>query len=73
MDERECNEDNMGYFDSLETCYCEPHCSWAMCRLESPATDCLVDQRSTWKWNPEKRYYMAQKMNGVSYTLIQID
>ena len=41
-------------------CYCEDHCNWEVCRLHTPPNQCLEATNSTWVWDSEKMYYVAQ-------------
>ena len=51
-----------GTFDSLNTCYCEDHCSWETCWLINPPLNCLsnIANESVWAWNAQKNVWVAQ-------------
>ena len=51
-----------GTFDSLNTCYCEDHCSWETCRLLNPPQNCLSNtaNESAWAWDSQKGAWVAQ-------------
>ena len=56
-----------GTFDSMNTCFCEDHCSWETCRLITPPQDCLsrIDGEAIWNWDGVKHAWVAQ---GMMYT-----
>ena len=47
-------------------CNCEDHCSWYKCRLNEPPLDCLDGKNSTWQWNIQKKYWVAQIRQGMN-------
>ena len=51
-----------GTFNSLNTCYCEDHCSWKTCRLSIPPQKCLsnIIGEAVWAWNSQKNAWVAQ-------------
>ena len=51
-----------GTFDSLNTCFCEDHCSWETCRLISPPSSCLstLDGEAIWAWDNVNDVWVAQ-------------
>ena len=53
-----------GTFDSLNTCFCEDHCSWETCRLINPPQDCLskIDGEAIWAWDVVEDAWVAQGM-----------
>ena len=48
-----------------DTCYCEDHCSWEKCFLESPPHDCLLDTNGVWSWNARNKYWNAKSMGNM--------
>ena len=65
---------SMGYFGGMNankvfvTCHCEDHCSWYKCRLDQPPLDCLEEESSSWKWDEQRHYWVAQMNQGGSKT-----
>ena len=57
-----------GTFNSLNTCYCEDHCSWKTCRLSEPPQNCLSDigAKAAWAWDTQKNVWVAQGINKIS-------
>ena len=53
-----------GTFDGMTTCFCENHCSWEVCRLVTPTTNCLISANAFWNWNTAKDAWVAK---GISY------
>ena len=51
-----------GTFNSLNTCYCEDHCSWKTCRLSIPPHNCLlnIEGEAVWAWDSQKYAWVAQ-------------
>ena len=50
-------------------CSCNSHCSWDLCRMIIPPTDCLLRIRSTWNWDQNKSAWVAQTIKGTNYEL----
>ena len=46
-------------------CSCEPYCSWDKCRLLRAPDDCLTGTRSTWLWDVQRNYWVAQEQTGT--------
>ena len=42
------------------TCLCEDHCFWDRCYLKIPPKTCLSGTRSSWLWNAEDGFWIAQ-------------
>ena len=59
MSEHGCPK-NSEHRDELNTCSCEDHCSWDLCRLETPPKSCLSGTNSNWRWNRIKSAWSAQ-------------
>ena len=57
--EKECPK---GTFDTIDTCYCEDHCSWKACRLVNPPINCLsnINDNTVWGWDPREKLWRAQ-------------
>ena len=51
-----------GTFDSLNTCFCEDHCSWDICRLVNPPNGCLsrIKGEVIWVWDNNEDAWAAQ-------------
>ena len=50
-----------GTFDGMETCFCEDHCSWEVCRLLKPPQKCLASMiGAIWAWDREGEAWRAQ-------------
>ena len=51
-----------GTFDSWQTCFCEDHCSWEVCRLVNPPQSCLskIDGKTEWGWDNLTEAWAAQ-------------
>ena len=51
-----------GTFDGLDTCFCEDHCSWSICRLTNPPENCLSrgHGKKIWAWDNIKESWVAQ-------------
>ena len=60
-----------GTFNSLNTCYCEDHCSWETCRLLNPPQNCLSDiaYESAWTWDSQKNAWVAQSKYQIVYAI----
>ena len=43
-----------------QTCSCEEHCNWDLCRLVAPPIDCLRGTNSMWQWDDRKVAWVAQ-------------
>ena len=56
-----------GTFDSMNTCFCEDHCSWEACRLINPPHNCLtrIDGEAIWFWDAVNDAWVAQ---GIMHT-----
>ena len=48
-----------GTLEGLTTCFCEDHCSWEQCRLETPPNNCLPRTNTAWIWDLEKKFWGA--------------
>ena len=48
-----------GTLEGLTTCFCEDHCSWERCRLETPPYDCLPRTNTAWIWDSKKKFWAA--------------
>ena len=46
-------------------CYCEAHCRWDKCRLHEPPDECLIGTDSRWEWDSQKKYWVAQLLQGT--------
>ena len=44
-----------------QSCFCEEHCSWEICRLVDAPEKCLNDVESFWSWDENKYLWVAQK------------
>ena len=49
-----------GTIDNGFTCFCENHCSWEICRLNVPPSECLPTNNTKWVWNSEKLHWSLQ-------------
>ena len=51
-----------GTINGLETCFCEDHCSWKICRLINPPFNCLpkTDDEIAWAWNVTQNAWVSQ-------------
>ena len=47
-----------------ETCSCEEHCAWNLCRLTVPPHDCILETNSEWQWDTSKNAWVAQIIQG---------
>ena len=47
-----------------ETCLCEEHCAWDKCYLIKPSPKCLDGTQSSWLFDYQKGYWVAQKVQG---------
>ena len=47
--------------NSLETCFCEEHCSWETCRLVESPKECLHGMSSIWIWDTQRMLWVAHK------------
>ena len=63
-----------GTFNSLNTCYCEDHCSWETCRLLNPPQNCLsnIANESVWAWDSQKDVWVAQSKYQILYAFVKI-
>ena len=57
-----------GTLEGLTTCFCEDHCSWERCRLETPPYDCLPRTNTAWVWDSKKKYWVAIETSKYQYT-----
>lgn len=48
-----------------DTCICEDHCSWDICRLHEAPEECLIGVDSRWVWDYQKEIWVAQVMQGT--------
>ena len=48
-----------------QNCFCEEHCSWQICRLDRGPDQCLEEVKSSWTWDSNKLYWVAQ-FGGIS-------
>ena len=48
-----------------QSCFCEEHCSWEICRLVEYPEMCLKDVNSFWNWDATKLGWVAQ-IEGMS-------
>ena len=55
-----------------DSCFCEQHCSWEMCKLHEYPNDCLVDVKSVWKWDSKKHSWVAQVQGKITYTVFDV-
>ena len=55
---------------SPHTCFCEEHCSWEMCRLTQCPEECVRDVKSTWAWNSDKHFWVAQLEGKATTTFL---
>jgi len=46
--------------DRFDTCTCEEHCSWDLCRLEDAPSACLKGTFSKWVWAKHKMAWVAK-------------
>ena len=57
------------------TCNCDIHCSWDLCRVLNPPSDCLLGTHSTWKLDNAKNAWVAQLLGGngtcLSYNIFE--
>ena len=49
---------------SFETCRCEEHCAWNLCRLTVAPDDCLQETNSEWQWDGVKNAWVARIRQG---------
>ena len=51
-----------GTFKGIDTCFCEDHCNWEICRLTNPPKDCLsrIAGGAVWLWNDNVDEWVAQ-------------
>ena len=56
----------------FQTCSCENHCSWDLCRLHDPPGQCLAGTGSTWKWDILKSSWVAQVVQGIKLLVFNI-
>ena len=54
----ECNGDGCP-----NTCFCEDHCSWKICKLEKPPKNCLMHTNRKWHYN-QRNYYWETTWKG---------
>lgn len=56
-----------GTFKGIDTCFCEDHCSWEICRLINPPKDCLsrIDGGAAWLWDDIEDAWTAQGNTGL--------
>ena len=70
--ENDClpNKINRKRFD---TCSCDAHCSWDVCRTSIPSSECLLGTYSIWKPDHVKNSWMAQRINGnnIDFSLVR--
>ena len=59
-----------------QTCFCEEHCSWAICRLDDPKSSdlsneehCLREVKGRWVWDPQQLYWVAQILGMIAVTV----
>ena len=45
-------------FEGKSTCFCEDHCSWNICRMNTPPKDC--PKVGSWIWDFSGMYWVAQ-------------
>ena len=43
-----------------QTCFCEEHCGWEVCRVFEYPEECLTEVKSVWVWNSKKQFWAAQ-------------
>lgn len=55
---------NSHYKKSHDTCSCEDHCGWDICRLVNPPDECVEEVFSEWKWDIVKNGWVAQVVIG---------
>ena len=51
-----------GTFKGINTCFCEDHCSWEICRLINPPNGCLsrIETEAYWLWDNNEDVWVAQ-------------
>ena len=55
----------LGTFKGIDTCFCEDHCSWEICRLINPPYGCLsrIGVEVYWLWDNNEDAWAAQRGN----------
>ena len=48
-----------GTFKGKDTCFCEDHCSWEICRLMDPPNNCIIEGKLFWKWDENRDAWVA--------------
>ena len=51
-----------GTFKGIDTCFCEDHCSWEICRLTNPPKECLsrITGKAVWSLDDNADGWVAQ-------------
>ena len=55
---------NSYYMDDIDSCNCEDHCGWRLCRLVEPPDECILGTFSKWEWDNVKNGWIAQVVLG---------
>ena len=50
-----------GTEEGITTCFCQDHCSWAVCRMKNPPENC--PKVESWIWDYNNMYWTAQSNN----------
>ena len=56
------------------TCFCEDHCSWKMCKLKEqdmPPKSCIAHTDLKWHFDQQKNYWRAKK-EGIDGNILKI-
>ena len=51
------------------TCLCEQHCAWDRCYLVEPEDKCLIGTGSTWIFDYNNNYWVAQLSHGENTSI----
>ena len=49
----------------VDTCSCEEHCAWDLCRLTVPPKECIMGTNSQWQWDKFKNAWVSQTNQGI--------
>ena len=55
-------------FKGIDTCFCEDHCNWEICRLTNPPLGCLsrMEAEVFWLWDNNENAWAAQGNTALS-------